>query len=461
MSRSAAPKAFGAALQRGKSNFGIRVKIFFRSFRSRVSRSPNSQSTMKIRTALVLFLAGLGVAGLAQSAPLATPERIRGLLIGSLIGDALGGPFEFQPQETWSKLPYPPKIWKPDEVLDARAMEELRQRVRLQSYRHLRPLPEPYAHWNANAAPGTITDDSRHKIILLHALRLANATNRWPLTARDFAQAYCDWPPAELIAKHPHYALHNADWMLEIRLAARWTLGERDPARALPTERLWNSLPTCVGQMNLTPLAAIFPGQPDRAYLAAWEIAWGDNGFGRDMNCALVAGLAVALVQPENKTNALAGWIAVENALRKTDPLRFGEIPWCERQTIRFLDKAERLAREADHRPAKLFAAFDREFAETGPWEAQVPFVVMFACARLCDGDPLATLALTTEWGHDTDSYPQLAGAFIGALHGEKIFSQDARTAVEKQLLADYSEKLDEWLKVLKQSSELAHQTVK
>ena len=73
----------------------------------------------------------------------------------------------------------------------------------------------------------------------------------------------------------------------------------------------------------------------------------------------------------------------------------------------------------------------------------------------------MATLALTTEWGHDTDSYPQLAGAFIGALHGEKIFSQDARTAVEKQLLADYSEKLDEWLKVLKQSSELAHQTVK
>ncbi len=164
------------------------------------------------------------------------------------------------------------------------------------------------------------------------------------------------------------------------------------------------------------------------------------------MNCALV--------QPENKTNLMAGWLAVETALRKTDPLRFNEIPWCERQVNRFLDKAERLAREADHRPAKLFAAFDREFAETGPWEAQVP---MFACARLCDGDPLATLALTTEWGHDTDSYPQLAGAFIGALHGQEIFPKDARTEVESRLLADYDENLDAWLKVLNQAAKLAH----
>jgi ADP-ribosylglycohydrolase len=376
-----------------------------------------------------------------------------------MIGDALGGPFEFQPKETWSKLPHPPKIWKADEVLDAKAMTELRQRVRLQSYRHLRPLPETYAHWNTNAAPGTITDDTRHKIILLHALRRTATTNRWPLTAHDFAQAYCDWPPTALLAKHPHYAQLNSDWLAELRLAARWTLGERDPDRALPTERLWNSLPTCVGQMNLTPLAAIFPGEPSKAYLAAWEIAWGDNGFGRDMNCALVAGLAAALVQPENKTNLMAGWLAVETSLRKTDPLRFNEIPWCERQVNRFLDKAERLAREADHRPAKLFAAFDREFAETGPWEAQVPFVIMFACARLCDGDPLATLALTSEWGHDTDSYPQLAGAFIGALHGVDVFPKEVRGSVEVQLQADYGENLDEWVKTLKQAAELAHRS--
>ncbi len=409
---------------------------------------------------LVLLVVSISSASLNEACAAeatARPERIRGLLIGTLIGDALGGPFEFQPKETWSKLPQPPKIWQRNEGLDARAMAELRQRVRLQSYQHLRPLPEPYAHWSTNAVPGTITDDSRHKLILLQALRRTTEAGRWPLTGRDLAQAYCDWPPEELTTRHPGYSQLNADWLAEIRLAARWILGERDPARALPPERLWNSLPTCVGQMNLLPLAALFPEEPAEAYRAAWEVAWGDNGFGRDMNCALVAGLAAALAQPESKTAPLTGWLAIEAALRQTDPLRFGKVPWCQRQVDRFLDKAARLAREAEGRPAKLFAGFDREFAETGPWEAQVPFVVMFACARLCNGDPLGTLALTTEWGQDTDSYPQLAGAFIGALHGTDIFPPAARKAVESQLLVDYCENLDEWIKSLNQAAELAH----
>ena len=175
------------------------------------------------------------------------------------------------------------------------------------------------------------------------------------------------------------------------------------------------------------------------------------------MNCTLVAGLAAALGQPENKTAPLTGWLAIEAALRQTDPLRFGKEPWCQRQGERFLDKAAFLAREAEGRPAKLFAAFDREFAETEPWEAQVPFVVMFACARLCDGDPLGTLALTTEWIKDTDSYPQLAGAVIGAMRGSKIFPPTIRAAVENGLRVDYGESLNEWLGILQPAAELAH----
>ena len=64
-------------------------------------------------------------------------------------------------------------------------------------------------------------------------------------------------------------------------------------------------------------------------------------------------------------------------------------------------------------------------------------------------------------WGHDTDSYPQLAGAFIGALHGEEIFPTDARIAVEKQLLTDYGENLDEWQKVLDQASTRSRKKIK
>ena len=48
-------------------------------------------------------------------------ERIRGLLLGSFIGDALGGPIEFQPKEAVAKLPNPPKPWVSGEKLDAAA----------------------------------------------------------------------------------------------------------------------------------------------------------------------------------------------------------------------------------------------------------------------------------------------------------------------------------------------------
>jgi ADP-ribosylglycohydrolase len=414
--------------------------------------------------AFVIAAAACAAPSSAETPPEpAWAERVRGMLIGTLIGDAFGGPFEFQPQESWSKLPEPPKVWNADEELDAEALAALRRRVRLRSYRHLRPRPEPYAHWSADAAPGTITDDSRHKIILLTALRRVTAARRWPLAGADLAQAYCDWPPADLKVRHPGYEDLSRDWLEEYRFAARWVLGERDPARALPPERLWASMPTCVGQMCLVPLAALFPGEPSAAYLAAWNVAWGDNGFGRDMNAGLVAGLAVALAEPEHRakpedtSKPLAGWLAVEAGLRQTDPLRFQKVPWSQRAVDRWLDKAARLAAEAQRRPARLFAALDKEFAETIAWEAQVPFTVVFACARLCDGDPLATLALSTEWGKDTDSYAQLAGAFAGALHGQSVFPASVREAVEQRLQEDYGEDLDAWLRVLSEARRLAH----
>jgi ADP-ribosylglycohydrolase len=358
-------------------------------------------------------------------------------MLGTAIGDALGGPIEFQPRDAVQRLPNPPKLWRDDEVMDAVARTAAVARLELRAYTPLRPKPESYGQWNENSAPGTITDDTRQKLILLHALNAAERAGAWPIGVRDFAQAYRDWPLTAAVTNHPAYVPLAADWLEEYILAARWVLGERNPRWALPPERLWIGLPTCAGQMALLPLAAVFAGEPERAYRAAYQLAFIDNGWGKDMNAALVAGLAEALVTPADVKSPRAAWDPVLAAMRRTDPYQYGQIRWTHRSVHRWLDLAHKFAREAEGRPARLFATMEKEFQYTTKWEAHVPFVVVFACLALADYDPLAALQLSLEWGHDTDSYAQLLGAFIGALHGPGLFRAQWRDAVTRRLQAD------------------------
>ena len=94
---------------------------------------------------------------------------------------------------------------------------------------------------------------------------------------------------------------------------------------------------------------------------------------------------------------------------------------------------------EAKGEPAVLFEALETVFAQTIKWEAQVPFVVAFACLALAEYDPLTALQLTIEWGHDTDSYASLVGAYIGAIHGAQLFPDTLLKPVNDRLQADFS----------------------
>jgi ADP-ribosylglycohydrolase len=365
-------------------------------------------------------------------------DRIRGLMWGTALGDALGGPIEFQSPDDTARLPDPPKRWGDEEVLDASSRRAAQSRLRLRSYSPLRPKPESYGQWNADAPAGTVTDDTRFKLILIEALAEAERAGRWPFGLRDYARAFLEWPKQAAVSERADYRVLAADWLEEWHFAARWILGERDLARARPPERMWTGLPTCSGQMALLPLAAVFAGDPDGAYRAAWQLGFFDNGWAKDLNAALVAGLAVALVTPLDPGNPRAAWHTVRAAIRNTDPFGHGKIRWTERAVNRWLDMAERLAREADGRPARMFAAWDREFRHNSKWEAQVPVVVAFGALALTGDDPLAAWQLALEWGWDTDSDAQLLGAFIGALHGPDAFAMDWRAAVAARLQADF-----------------------
>jgi hypothetical protein len=196
--------------------------------------------------------------------------------------------------------------------------------------------------------------------------------------------------------------------------------------------------------MALLPLAARYPGDPERAYSAAYEIDFIDVGWGRDLNCGLVAALSAALTMNIDEQNPAKTWEQLRDVMRQVDPFAYNEIPWTERAANKWLRVSRELVVEAEGQPARLFAALTRRFAETTKWFAEVPIVVMWSCLELADYDPMAAWQLTIEWGEDTDSFSQLLGAFLGALYGTKFFPAKLRQPVEERLREDYGYDLGE-----------------
>jgi ADP-ribosylglycohydrolase len=376
-------------------------------------------------------------------------NKIKGLLLGTFIGDALGGPIEFQGHPEIQATPNPPKLWKEGELINETSLKEARERIYFREYKYLRPVPEPYGHWGTNAAPGTVTDDSRHKFILMHTLRKALLQNKFPVNDKDLAKGYLSWSKSNTIKTHSGYDTLVNQWLDESYKAIRWLLGNRKIGEAYPLERLWNALPTCYGQMVLTPMAALYYGQPVKAYLSTYNLAYFDNGFAKDMIGAINAGLAKALTLDPSKMSNEQLWNEVISTMRNTDPYDYTKVPWSERAVDRWLNLADKYVKQAEGSPAKLFALLEEEFNFTTKWEAQVPYTVIFSVLKICNYDPLAALQLSIEWGWDHDSYAQLLGAFIGAIYGPEIFREDMRATVTKRLQLDYDENIDEWTNTL------------
>lgn len=383
-------------------------------------------------------------------------SKIKGLLTGTLLGDALGGPIEFQGHPEIQATPNPPKLWTDTtDIINKEALIAAANRIYFREYKYLRPVPEPYGHWGINAAPGTVTDDSRHKIIFMHFVRNALQQNKFPATDKHYARAYLNWSQSKTIKTHSGYDTLVKQWLDESYKCINWMLGNRKNGEAYPPERLWNALPTCYGQMALLPMAAIYPGDPEKAYLSSYSLAWFENGFAKDMISAINAGLAKALMlDPSRMTNEEL-WNEVIHTIQSTDPYAYNKVPWSERAVDRWMNLVDLYVKQATGSPAKLFALLEKEFMYTTKWEAQVPFVVILSCLKICNYDPMAALQLSIEWGWDHDSYAQLLGAFIGAIYGPEIFNATMQSTVVKRLSLDYDESVDEWVNTLMKVQQL------
>lgn len=373
-------------------------------------------------------------------------DRIRGLLLGTLAGDAAGGPVEFKPVADLRRLLPDVRTWSATETTDAIRSGRLGRSFSLLPYAGIRSEPEPYAHWTCDAAPGTVTDDSRHKIVLMHALERYRRQPDKPLEPRHLAQAYLDFPNRPAIAGRPEYQALCEEGFREYSSAARWQLGERDPQRARPVDRLWGGAETCWGQMTLLPLAALYPGDPESAYRAAYALGFCDLGAAKDINSALVAGLAAALDPPKTAATSEQIWQHVAMTMRSIDPYDYGQVPFVTRPTVFWMDVAEDIVRRSNGQPARLFELLEQDGRPIFWWDAHFIHAVSWAVLVFCRFDPLASLSLTLAFGHDTDSAAQVVGALAGAVHGSQLFAADMQQQLSDRLLADYGEVVDDWV---------------
>ena len=347
-------------------------------------------------------------------------ERKRGLLTGTLLGDALGGPYEF-------KWPHGrTALTRDSSPLTAGPIAVLAKAL------HLKPYPAPaeaYGAWEDYAPAGTVTDDSRLKLIYASAL-----DRRGRASAKRMSRAMLRYPGTV----RPGYDSLAAAWLEQFVPSALTVFGKRRDPRAKPVDAIWAGVPTNLGQMAFLPAAVLHAGHPEAAYRAVWEADYFDQGMSRDLHAATVAALSHALVDT-------ATWAGVWATATATDPYGLDDIPWARRRVTYWIDFARQAARRSGGVPARLFRILETETHAIQWWDAWIPLVVTVSLGELTDYDARAMLQLAIEFGYDTDSYCQLIGAFAGAMYGEEVWPEAWRAAVYEQLERQYGVSRGEW----------------
>lgn len=373
-------------------------------------------------------------------------DRIEGLLVGSLLGDAAGGPVEFKSNDELKEWLPDLRAWSAERFRRELRSGELAERFELLGYENIRPGIADYGPWETNAAAGTVTDDSRHKMVLMNCLRELAEKDEGATSVDSLAQSYVNYAATHAKRNREDYRKLTDQSFKEYVAVARWLLGERDLAIANPPQRLWVGIATCSGQMTLPPIACVFPGEPIKAYRAGYALGFVDVGQGKDINSALVAGLSAGIGCRESSIDKR--WEAVFSAMR-VDPYRYADVPFAKRPATEWLDFAMNASKRANGSPKELFRILEEEGRPKYYWDAHFTFAVAIACLEFCERRPKEALVTSLAFGHDTDSAAQVIGALTGAVLGTQAFAQSDRTQVRKRLKADYGEDLNEWVEVL------------
>jgi hypothetical protein len=352
-------------------------------------------------------------------------SKVRGCVLGTVLGDAIGGPFEFGPLERV------PAISGGDWIDGLYPYEA---------------ATGPHGVWAPPAGglppAGTGTDDTRLNWLFLE---LAVDLGRMP-TARDVAERYLE------LYEHPERAFPGHVKMTRQQFehwepVCRGYLGQRSerfpdlPPDVLLARALGLNYPILSGLIAWTWAGPLYPGQPEAAYTAAFRADFYDIGYAREAVALLAAAVSIAVgggITP----------FSLYKELMTMDPLHLGSewsAPYVIGHLPRFLSLVSK--RQSDREVAHALSVAFRRYHPFGAFRTfAVALLAVLAVGAYgadaphpCGQCPPAPLrAITIAANHvgiddqgrptryeDIDCYAAIAGALAGALAGAEAFPSE------------------------------------
>lgn len=367
------------------------------------------------------------IEALSPVSPLSQAElsdKIKGLLVGSAIGDAMGAPTEMWPRE--------------DIQHSYGWVNGLDSMVREVS---------PEGIWLANLPGGGTTDDTRWKSLMVDYLAKIDGNK---LDAGSFAEHIIQVYEAYfsgLKALKPEQtsALERVNlkvlWLQEwykVSLAYRQNSLE-DYHKALG--KFYGGEMVCAGLLYTQAIGLMYPGQPEDAYKKAFELSIFDLGLAKDIGSLSAAMTAAAMTANGDQNKVL-------DVLREVDPEGYFASRLVGRSSYRILELARAIVAEAKDstlvekklpKESKIpKASIQRAYELLDQNQQDMPFhaaeihLQVLTAMLFNDFKFAETLIFLTNYGRDNDTTAAIAGAILGAYHGYEKLPKTMREKVLK-----------------------------
>jgi ADP-ribosylglycohydrolase len=343
-------------------------------------------------------------------------KKFLGCVIGDAVGDATGAAFEFLNDEQIAR--HPRATHWVDDMLPALGRD-----------------PSPLGLWRHDPPLGTGTDDTRMSEIFARAVARHGVHVNSRLLAAEYVDRYLnrdEYYPGyhELAIGQLTYLFVAACGHLDMACPVHPDLppvalrsgagGFNLPGFRLPLSFGDLLHPTLIPMLMLPTAGLLHPGDPEAAYVHAFELAYTGVGYARDATALLAAMVAAGL------DGTLSPRAAIRRALA-VDPFKLG----ADRTMVQYLDRFLRSAEEAGS-DRELVNALARALRARSPFDpVDILGVAVAACYR-AEGDPRRAILMAVNHRdldddgsfrnfRDIDCTGSICGALVGALAPEGI----------------------------------------
>lgn len=346
-------------------------------------------------------------------------NKVKGMLVGSAIGDAMGAPTE---------------MWSRDYIqTEYGFVDHLDSMVR---------EPSPEGTWLMNLPAGGTTDDTRWKKLTFQYL--LSLGDKPELDAKKFAQhLLLEYEQAVKALKNTagndpaafEAQSRRMAWLQEWAAVARPFVAGKYLEYNDALSRFYGGEMVCAGLLYAPATGAFFPGEPLKAYQETFKTCIFDLGYARDLSALMAAMTAQAMSKDASPEKML-------NVFRDIDPQGFFQSRLVGRSAYRILRDARQIVFDAQKlqwpdvdtskvpkpkflkvdalylaRMQKAFELLDAKNQDM-PFHAGEISLQVLTAMIFADFDFEKALAFLINFGRDNDTTGAVLGGVLGAYWG-------------------------------------------